>query len=369
MTKYIWIKTKCDDYYSLINTIRKLNLDYLETKKNKQEVFLKIKEKDLVIINQKVPNYYFLKEKDTGIFQLFRIIKKEKMLIIAFLIGIIIFAILNHLIVEIDIVHENKEIRELISDELKEEGIKVLSFRKNYYELTKIKEKIKAKYPDKIDWLEIERIGMKYVVRIEERIINQKEEEIPFCDVYAKKDGLIVNYSLHKGMMIKNIGDYVKTGDLLISGKIIYNDEIKSEVCAKGEVLAERWYEVNIKLPLIYKEEVKTGKIRYNLIWESENSKKRIFNLRLKSFISQNTTLFSFFNYHLLLEKEEEIKKIEKKYSEEEALNKAFLLAQEKINIKINDKDVIISEKVLKKRINDSTMDMDIFIITNEVIN
>ena len=55
-------------------------------------------------------------------------------------------------------------------------------------------------------------------------------------------------------------------------------------------------------------------------------------------------------------------------FGEDEIIKKALENAKEKINLSIKEKDEIIYEKVLQKTINDSTMNIDIFIVTLEDI-
>ena len=75
------------------------------------------------------------------------------------------------------------------------------------------------------------------------------------------------------------------------------------------------------------------------------------------------------FGQKLFLEKQFQTEETIGKYSESEALTKCITLAEEKINIKLEDKETIIDKKVLKKSLNDSTMDVEIFIVTNEIIS
>ena len=50
------------------------------------------------------------------------------------------------------------------------------------------------------------------------------------------------------------------------------------------------------------------------------------------------------------------------------AINKALEIAREKVNLKLKNGDKVINEKVLQNSLIDSTMNIDIFIITEENI-
>ena len=75
-------------------------------------------------------------------------------------------------------------------------------------------------YKDKIDWLEIERVGTKYVIRVEERILNEKKQNKVNQNIIASKSGIIKKIEAKEGQIVKNKNDYVKKGDVIISGNI-----------------------------------------------------------------------------------------------------------------------------------------------------
>ena len=97
----------------------------------------------------------------------------------------------SNIIIKVNVVHSNKEIRDLVTKALDLEGIHIWSIKKDYNTLQNIKNKILNEYKDRLEWLEIENIGMSYVIRIEERIINNYEEENKYCHIIASKSGII----------------------------------------------------------------------------------------------------------------------------------------------------------------------------------
>ena len=365
----IKVKTKCNNYYSFLKKIQYLNLSIYEIEYKDNYVYLKINNEDLTKLKKYLVSYKFQKEEDLGLFSLKKKIKQNHIFLIMVILGLILYSILTNLIVEINVFHENQDLRELIKEELDSYGVKVLSFKKSYKQLTKIKEAILEKYPDKIDWLEIETHGMAYDVKIEERIITDSKEENKICDIVAKKNGTIKHIKLEEGERVVDLNDYVREGDTLISGKIIYNNEEKRSICAKGEVYAEVWYTVDISIPFHYNEYQETEKKKYNIVWEVNNNKKRILKNRFTNFNSKYYNFLKIFNFKLYLEKEYETKEIKKEYGADEALEVALLKAKDSINKKIGEKDTIIDEKVLKKRINNSTMDVEVFVIVEELIS
>ena len=69
------------------------------------------------------------------------------------------------------------------------------------------------------------------------------------------------------------------------------------------------------------------------------------------------------------VETEMETEKITKTYTEVEALEVGINKAIENVLIKLGEKDEIIDKKVLKKVVNNSTMDIEVFVIVKELIS
>lgn len=86
----------------------------------------------------------------------------------------------------------------------------------------------------------------------------KKTELLSPQHLVAKKKGTIIGMFIEEGEAKAKINDFVKPGQLLVSG-LIGNDERKKIVPAKGEVLAETWYKANVAYPLEKKSKVYTG--------------------------------------------------------------------------------------------------------------
>ncbi len=369
MNKIIWVKSKCDDYYKFINKLQYLRINIIEIKYENKNIYLKIEAKYLEKLNKYLVSYKFKVVKELGIYNIINKIKKNYIYLTSLLIGIILFIIISNMIFKINIIHENKEIRELIKEELDEYGIKVLSFKKSYKELDKIRQEILDKYPDKLDWMEFEIDGLIINVRIEERIITDTTKDDKVCDIVAVKSGIINDILIENGEILVNINDYVKEGDTLVTGIVKYNEEEKRLTCASGEIYATTWYTVNVKIPFNYNEYIETGKTKYNIIWENNGNKHLLLRERFTNYNSYLKNILKVFDFNLYLETEMETEKVTKTYTEEEALEMGINKAIENIKIKLSDKDEIIDKKVLKKVVNDSTMDIEVFIIVKELIS
>lgn len=312
----------------------------------------------------KVIDYY-------GLVKYENILKKYNVFFICLIIGLVLIKVLSSIIFDIDIEHPKSEIRELVLADLEEFGISKYHFKVSYDEKEKIIKKILHKETDRLEWLEIDSIGTKYVVKVEERIKNDPKIDNNFQHIVAKKDAMILQIQASSGEIKVSKNDYVKKGDILISGFITKDEEIKKKVKAVGIVYGEVWYQAEITLPKVYKE------IKY-----TKNSKKRfqvkflshdflLFDFKpYKTYESNNITLLEnrllpmSFNYS----KVGETKEITKKYTGTKGEKEALKLAEKNLKKKLSVNDSIISKKVLKKTEKDSKIIIDIFFKVKEDI-
>ena len=162
--------------------------------------------------------------------------------ICAFILGIII-----------DIIHSNKKIRNIIKEDLNKYGIRRFYLKKSYKNKEKIIEKILKKENNNIEWLEIEEVGTKYIVRVEQRKKKIKDKKCPLQNIIAKKSAMILDVDAYSGEVVKKRLDYVSKGDVIISGLIHNKEKIVKKKCALGKVYGEVWYNVEVELPIKYK--------------------------------------------------------------------------------------------------------------------
>lgn len=305
---------------------------------------------------------------ELGIDKIKKELRKNMLFIVSVIFSIFLFFILSNIIIKVNVIHENKEIRELLLEALKEHGVENLSFKKSYEEYENIIEDIKNTYKDKIEWLEIDVEGMIINVKVEERILTVEPKKYNSCHIVANKSGIITSILTEKGVTMVKINDHVKKGDILISGIIALNEEIKNNVCASGSIYAEVWYTASASLPLEYEQIEKTGKMRYNFMLKNKIDEFQILKSRVHEKEITKKRLLKIGNYELYLEKEYEVTRERKKYSEEEALEQGKKIIYEKLKAKGIKVDDIINEKVLKKSINNGNLNIEIFVAVKEQI-
>ena len=367
---YIIVSVKGSYINSFVKSLYKTginieNINYV----NDSEINIKILNSDYKRFKKEFKGLDIKKIKDLGLFKIKPFLKSNKIILSAIVFGICLLFFLSNVIVRVDVIHSKKEIRDLVRAELEFHGIRRLSLRKSYERLQEIKSDILDKYPTRLEWIEIEINGMNVTVRIEERIIPTKESEKEACHVVSKKDAIITKIVAYEGETIKRIDNYVRKNDIIISGNITLNEEIKDTVCAKGEVYGEVWYIVEVSIPLEVEEEKLTGRVRNNFMYESSRGKRNIFRSRFDNFNVNNRYLFNILNVKFYFVKEYETEIITRKFTEEEGINRGKEIALKKMKVKLSDNDTILNQKVLKKQVNNSTINLEIFFIVNELIS
>ena len=344
-----------------------LDLKYIKY----NEVIIKIYKKDYKKIKEIKTIYDIFIVDSYGFIKIKKIINMNKFMIISLIIGFILLLFLTNTIFEIEVVHNDSKTRERLINILEKYNIKVGKFKKNYDYITSVKEKILNDYKDEIEWLEIEDVGVKYIVRLELRKIPEQADIIENRHIVASKDAIIKIIESSSGQIVKNKNDYVHKGDIIISGSIKLNEETKKNIGAIGNVYGEVWYKTTIEYPLIYKEDKETGNKRTVYVLKILNKEIELFNFnKFKNKKVKSIPLLFSNLLPIRLEKQEqkEIKKIEFIYTEEEAVSAAINMAKEKIQSKLNDKEKVLSEKTLNIHENDSKIVVEIFFTVLENI-
>ena len=364
---YEWVSVKVSNPDRFFLKCHEKNIAIYEIQRMNNEVKIKIQTKDY----SKLKQIWFIKIKKIepiGIQALKKKIQKHHIFLIAIGIGLVFLYVLSHIMLSVTVVHSNQDIRFLLMNALEEKGIKENTWRKSYQEIEKIKQEILDEYPDQLEWLEIEVNGLNYIVRVEERKLEQEDLTPEACNVVATKDGIVKEMVYMNGEAIFKRNDSVKKGDILISGTIKKDEETKSTVCATGSVYAEVWYTVKASVPLSYEEYEITGKTRWNIKLKNTSYHDFLFKSRLETYDEEITPLFTLFGTEVSFVKQHETVKKVFTMEENEAADKALTLALEKISATLEEKETIIAKKVLKKEVNNSTMNIEVFVSVLEQI-
>lgn len=306
-----------------------------------------------------------------GVAKLRYLLLKYKYILFFLFLTLGLMIILSHFIFFIDVIHSKEEMRELVENDLKEFGISKYKFRVSYAKKEEIRNKILEKEKDKIEWLEIDRIGTRYIVNVEERLIKDNKVDNEVRDIVAKKDAMILNIEAETGEIVRKKYEYVRKGDTIVSGTIKNKEDEVSKVKAEGKVYGEVWYSVTVELPKKYYEEKKTGKTSKALTLRIANKKISVpFSKDNRSYISEDSPILenNLIPIKLVLETKHEIEIIDKEYNMDNSSSEAIKLATKKLGDRLDEQSMILSKKVLKKTLKNSKIIVEIFFKVRENI-
>ena len=338
-----------------------------------------VREKDKYIITTSIDNYKKLNRR----FQCYIIryygknfiincFVNNKYMIMSLIIGLFILYLLTSTIFKININTNDENIKNLLTESLKDNGIYIYKRKKSFNELLNIKEKILSDNKDYLEWIEIKEKGCTYNVDVTPRI--KKEEDTlnnEPSDIIAKKDGKILYIVSENGVKVKDINDYVKKGEVLISGNIIKGEDIIYKTNSKGKIYAEVWSSVHITMPFNYTEYIYTGRkvnhyyldifnYKFTIMGKYDNpnvikSKKVVLDKPYLPFklYKEEKKIYEYKEYILTLE---------------EAYKKALKKSEEIINRNLKDDEYIIYKNVLKKEVFRSKIMLEVFFKTYENI-
>lgn len=370
MSHYI-IKIEGRRPNSLLSLLIILKIPFIKKKETKDYLILEIEEEYFQKIKKLAPTYEITILKRTGKAYLIHLYKTKKIFLYSIIFAFLVIILLTNIIFSVRVVETDKEIKDMILTDLRESGITRFRFKVSYKRKEAIREKILEKEKDYLEWLEIEEIGTMYQVKVIRRINNPKEEELKPRSIVAKKKGRITRIEADYGEVTTKKNDVVDKGDTLISGLIKNKEEIKTKVAARGKVYAEVWYQVNLNLPTIYQEEIKTGNKKNTL--EIIFLDKNIFISELFKYnnsISKETVLYNnpLIPFRISFTKKEEIKLKQVAYQEDKTLKKIKKLAVDKLKQRIGNDIKILSINVLKKKASADKIEVELFFKVEEDI-
>lgn len=368
----IKINVKGKNIERFIRRIIKNKIEIISLERLKyNEIDIIIFKKDLEKIEEIKTIYELELKRKYGMIRIIEKMKINKYLIIFLILGLMIIYVLSNIIFSVEVIHSDSKLRTFLKEELKKYNIDKYHFKKSYDKKEKIKNELLEKYKDKLEWIEIEEKGTKYIIRVEERKINNQEELKNNNHVVAKKNGIIISVDAKSGEIKKNKNDYVRKGDIIISGNITLNEEVKNQTNALGTVYAETWYTTDIKFPYHYKKVSLT------------NNKKTIFTIK---FMDKYYDLFNLKKYktkkiknHVLIKNnivpisfikqiQYETIEIDKMYKKEEALKEAVNEGKKELLKKLDNDSEILDYRILEKKENENDIKLKIFFTVKENI-
>lgn len=355
--------------------LRKLisnHIELLDIKYGKKdELFIKVYEKDYEKILEIKTIYDIEVVRSYGMKRLKKVISYYKMLLMTLLFGCVVLLLLMNVITKVEVIHTDSDIRELLLNEMKDYGIDQFHLKKSYQRIEEIKKEVLQKHKNEIEWLEIENIGTKYVIRVEERKINDIKKKNGKVNIVAKKPAIIKRIDAENGVVMKEVNNYVNPGDVIISGEVYLNEELKNITSASGKVYGEVWYKSTIEFPYLYKETRYTGKEKEVYSIKFLNRSFDLFNFhpyQQSKKTEQVIVKHPFLPFRFVKEKQREAVIRDDIYTVDQAIMQARNLATKKIEQKLGVNERIISSKDLNVSVKESKIRLEVFFTVYEDI-
>ncbi len=368
MSKYkIKITGKNPNYF--VRELIKRRINIYDLKAASKEVYIIIDINDYSKIKEIKTSYKIEIVERIGPTKYKYLIKKNYIFCLFFLGAIFLNIFLSNIIFSVDIVHTNKDIIDIIKNDLNYYGLKKYHFIMPYEKCEKLVKKILKKEANDIEWLEIERQGTKYIVQIEQRKKNKPVNNCQARNIVAKKAARILEIKATSGEVQVKINDYVEKNATLISGFIHNKETIVSKRCAEGDVYGEVWYKVNLDFPVKYKEVIKTNNESYGFFINIFSRKINLFN-KYKTYVKKDIPLISnsLLPVNINFTKYTETKVTNKDYNLKDIDKEALEKAEKTLKDELDEDATIISKKVLKKVKNNSRIVVEVFVKVKENI-
>lgn len=361
MINYYWIKIKGKNIKQFIVQILKQRINVLEIKYKDKEALIKVSYDDYKKIKTIKTSYKINIIKTSGTKRFMQVYQKYKLPLFIFAIGVFFIIFMSNLILFINIETDNKELKEIIKEELKKNNITLYSIKKSYKKLQKTTSNIKNNNLKRVEWLEIEQNGVVLKVKVIPRVKKDIKEEKNYKDIVASKNGYIRKIYSKSGQLMKNIDDYVRKGEVIISGNIFRNDKVVGKTHAEGKVYAEVWYIVKENKSMYYKEAKEKEKGNVSLTIETNTKNINIIKIPQKVLTPKTINIFSNNTFSLKIKKEKEYKLIDKKYDSNILKQVLEKRAKKEMLKKLKKDEYIITQKTLKKTVKNGKMYVEVF--------
>lgn len=349
-----------------INRLIKENIMILSLKiVNYNKAILVIYYKDYLKLDNRRTIYKIRIIRKYGGIRLVYRIKKGYIFIISFVIGIFLICFLSNIIFDVSVIHSSSEIKSLVYYNLDKYGLKKYSFKKSYNEIDEIEDKILEENKKKLEWLEIEVVGTKYIVRVEERKVKVPNNDKLYQSIVMGKSGVLRKIVAYSGEKLKEINSFQKMDTEIISGKIVRPNGEVINVHASGKLYAEVWYKIKVTFPYHYKEEKLTGRSKTVYYIKFINKRIGLFDFkRFNSFQKEPLVITSnlILPISFIKEKQYEVNIIDEIYTYEEVIDHAIKLGEEKL-LSSNEKiEKIDNVSVMKQVDLGKSVELELFV-------
>ncbi|WP_284140437.1 sporulation protein YqfD [Virgibacillus sp. LDC-1] len=307
---------------------------------------------------------------------------KRKEVLFGLLIGIFAIIFLSNIIWKVDINGLPKEIEEKVVKQLESYGIHQGAWTLSLGTPSDIQKKLMRDVPELL-WIGVQKKGTTFQLEGVEKLIVKEDKVKGPRHLVATKKGTIKKMYISKGVPQVAVNDFVKPGDVLVSGVLNQSEENNKEkdknkvfVASEGQVIANTWYEVAVSIPLEAKYEVLTGKQEKRYYMGINDFQVPIWGFKTPEyadiFVEQNENPIYFLKWKLPFQFIESSIS-EKTYhttkrTKEEAIQIGIEQAKQELVYELGPDAKVISEKVLHVTTERGKVNLELYLTVEEDI-
>ncbi|MBM7691806.1 hypothetical protein JOC77_001216 [Peribacillus deserti] len=356
LSGYVRVKADGRGTERVINKMVKQNIYIWDVKKAETDsILFNIHLRDLHNFRKAVRNSeckLSLLEGRGGPF-LFKRLLKNSGFLAGFLAFLTLIFLLSNMVWGIEVKGAKPETEHLIRKELDKMGVQIGKIQFLLDDADDIQRKLTTNI-SALTWIGVELKGTTYHFQVVEK--KQPEEQVKLSprNLVARKKAVISKVFVVKGQSMVAVHDYVKKGQLLVSGSIGNPDKPKI-VAADGEVWGETWYQSQVEVPLSTNFSVFNGRenvkhyikiAKYSIpIWNFKKTKYKNFETEMSErplkFLKWELPIY--YNTATHREKED----VTREYSVKEAVSKAREMGKKDLMKLLPEESKIVGEKIL----------------------
>ncbi|MFS0672849.1 sporulation protein YqfD [Ornithinibacillus sp. 179-J 7C1 HS] len=321
-------------------------------------------------------------------FLLSRFLRKKEF-VLSFIMSILLILFMSNIIWKVEVTGDLPiEIEEKIAKQLDEYGIHPGAWIFTIDSPGIIQQKLTNDIPELL-WVGVRQKGTTFQLEGVEKIVVKEEEVDGPRDLVATKKGVIKSMYVSRGLPKVEINDYVRPGQILVSGTLNQieakpdedesNDEkeIKQIVVpAEGEIIATTWYEMDVTVPLKQNYELLTGNQEKKYYFGINDFKVPVWGFRSPEYeavhYDSTETPLRFLKWDLpfkIIETTLSEKKLhELERSKEEAIQAGIKQAKEELQLQLGPKAKVVSEKVLHETVENGKVKLELYMTVEENI-
>lgn len=293
-------------------------------------------------------------------------IGKRTGVIIGIICFFLLFLIFSNVVFEVDINGASPDVEHKLGEKLREIGVKKGAFA-FFLPSEQVIQQFISEEIDEVTWVGVKRKGTLYTFDVVEKTLPEEQEKVSPRHLVATKKAVIKKLFVEQGQVMVKEEDYVKKGDLLVSG-IIGKEENEKIVPAKAEVFGEVWYLASASIPLKTTFVTNTGRQDTNHLLRIGSFSVPFWGFNKEEFtdyeVVRDEKIFYFINWRLpftyVKETVFETERTERIYSKAEAVEVAKTMTKNDLLKKLRDDAEIIGEKVLQQNTHNGTVNVKI---------